>query len=175
MILIEPLPVAESTFAMKRLILFVFTVWFATSAFAHRDRLGKISRAELTFQDGGTVILTKDRITVLSLALKTDSGQVEVKKEDLAGIDYPQFDTIVMTWGAFRSGDLAGVPYKCVSFSFGSADQKAFGEYPEVTFYFYGDKYHHRGVKKMISQDSWKTEDPMFGGGESVLNPSLKK
>lgn len=121
------------------------------------------------------MVLTKDRIAVLSLALRTESGLIEVKKEDLVGIEYPQFDTIEMTWSAFNSGDLAGVSYKGVSFRFGSADQKAFSEYPEVTFYFYGDKYHHRGMKKKISRDSWKIEDPEFGGVESVLNPQQKK
>jgi hypothetical protein len=160
---------------MKKLLLILITTWLATSAFAHRDRLGKISRAELTFEDGGTVVLTKDRVAVLSLALRTESGLIEVKKEDLAGIEYPQFDTIEMTWSTFRSGDLAGVPYKGVSFRFGGTDQKAFGEYPEVTFYFYGGEYHHRGLKKKISQDSWKIEDPEFGGVESVLNPPPKK
>ena len=167
-------PASSVAFAMKRLLLVVFTMWCATTALAHQDRLGKISRAELTFEDGGTVVLTKDRVAVLSLAMQSDSGLAEVKKEDLAGIEYPQFDTIVMTWSAFTSGELAGVPYKVVRFRFGREEQKSFGEYPEVEFHFWGGKYHHRGIRTKISPDSWRIDDPEFGGVESVLNPATK-
>lgn len=108
---------------------------------------------------------------MLSLALRTETELTEVRKEDLAGIEYPQFDTIMMTWSTFASG----VPYKVVTFRFGSEGEKAFGEYPEVSFHFYGGKYHHRGFKKKINASSWKIEDPKFGGVESILNPSDKK
>ena len=165
----------NSAFTMKTLLLVVLVLSVAATAFAHRDLLGKITSAELTFEDGGTVVLTKDRIALLSLALRTDSGLVEVKKEDLAGIEYPQLDTIVMTWSTFSSGDLAGVPHKVVRFRFGSEEKKSFGEYPEVAFHFYGGKYHHRGFKKKISPNSWKIEDPEFGGVESILDSSDKK
>jgi len=146
-------------------------VSLVTTAFAHRDRLGKISRAELTFEDGGTVVITKDRIAVLTVSLQTDSGLAEVKKEDLVGIEFPQFDTIEMTWSTSSSG----IPYKAVSFRFGSDDRKAFGEFPEVSFVFYGGKYHHRSFKKKISADSWRITDVEFGGVESILNPSSQK
>jgi hypothetical protein len=160
---------------MRRLLLALLVLSIGSTALAHLDRFGKISSAELTFEDGGTVVLTKDRVAILSLALRTDSGLAEVKKGDLAGIEYPQFDTMVMTWSTFSSGDLSGVPYKVVRFRFGSEEKKAFGEYPEIEFHFYGGKYHHRGFKKKISPNSWKIEDPEFGGVESILNPSEKK
>lgn len=156
---------------MKPILFLILTAFCASTALAHRDRLGKVSRAELTFEDGGTVVLTKDRVSLLSLALRTDSGNAEVKVEDLKGLDYLQFDTMVMTWSTFRSGDKAGVPYKVVRFRFGAEAQKAFGEYPEVSFYFYGGVYHHRGVKTKISPNSWRIDDPEFGGVESILNP----
>jgi hypothetical protein len=144
---------------MTRLFFVVFTLCFATSAFAHRDRLGKVSRAELTFEDGGTVVLTKERVALLSLALRTEAGLVEVKKEDLAGIEYPQLDSIKMTWSTFTSGDLAGVKYKCVSFYYGSEDKKAFGESPEVKLCFYDGKYHHRTNTKKTAPDTWSSDN----------------
>jgi hypothetical protein len=83
-----------------------------------------------------------------------------------------ELKTIAVT---FRSGDLDGVRYKCMRFWFGAERSKAFGEHPEVMFYFYDEKYHHRGFQRKISADAWKVEDPSLGDGvESVLSPPRK-
>ncbi|MBS0633442.1 MAG: hypothetical protein JSS11_16150 [Verrucomicrobia bacterium] len=148
---------------MRKIITSVLIIALSCPLFAHRDRLGKISQAELTFEDGGVVCLTKDRHTLLSLALRTDAGTAEVKKEDLAGIDLPQLDSMRMTWSTFTSGDLAGVSYKVITFRFGPEEKKTFGEYPEVSFYFYDGHYHHRGLRTKTSEHSWKIADPSPG------------
>ena len=66
---------------MKRLLLALFAVSLVTTAFAHRDRLGRISRAEFTFEDGGTVVITEDRTAVLSVGLQTDAGTWDVRAQ----------------------------------------------------------------------------------------------
>ena len=130
------------------------------------DHLGKISRATLTFQDGGTAVITADGVSLRTLALQTESGTVEVRKEDLADIDFPRFDTMEMTWGTFQPlweipgipdphPELRGVAYRCIRLRFGGEAKKSFGELPEVIFKFYNDKYHHRAFEKKVSKDSW--------------------
>jgi hypothetical protein len=156
---------------MKTYLAVLILVSLAPPSFASRDRLAKISQAEITCEDGGTVILSRDRTSLLSLALRTDTALAEVRKEDLQGIDFPQLDSLEITWGTFRFGELNGVRYKCVRFRFGADVSKTFGEHPEVRFYFYDEKYHHRAFRRKIAAEAWKVDDPsMSGGMESVLS-----
>ncbi len=153
---------------MKKNLLILFAFIFTVPAIAHRDRLGKISKAVLTFEDGGTIVLTKNRSNILSLALQTDTGFAEVKKEDLSGIDNPQFDSIKMTWSTFSSGELAGVAYKVVGFQYGTEEKKAFGEHPEVSFHFYDGRYHHRELRVKTSPTIWRIDRPQRDNRESI-------
>ncbi len=154
---------------MKTLFTMFAFVGLASLAVASRDRFTKIVRADLIFEADDKVILLQDRTNIQGLTFQTGSSVAEVPKVDLAGISSPKIESMAVLFGAYTSGELAGVKYHYLRFSFGAESEKAFGEFPSVSFFFHDGKYHHREIKKKVAEGSWQTSGPRGGGTTSVL------
>jgi hypothetical protein len=128
---------------------------------AHKDRLAKLSEAELTFEDGGTVRIAKDRTKLLKLSFESPDGSSEVPVSDLADVDFPLVDSMEVTWSRFsgmRDGSLNGVSYRCIRIAFGGKEKERFGEKPVAMFYFFDGKYRERRTRTRIEQNGWKED-----------------
>ncbi len=143
---------------MKTLILLLVFLGSTFPSFAYRERFTKVIHAELQFEAGDKVKLSMDRTSLKSLELIATQGSSSVPKKDLEGIAYPKLDNIAVLFGTYgdRNGELKGVEYKYIRLNYGSEEDKAFGEYPSVSFFFYNGKYHHRDITRKVSDASWQ-------------------
>jgi len=135
---------------MRKFILSLVFLCISPWTFADRNPVVKVTHAELEFEHGIKVILSMDRVALKSLTLVTDKGSWVVPKKELDGIGFPKLDDIVVGYGAFRKGTMAGVEYKFIRLRFGSEKDITEGQYPSVSFHFYDGKYDHREIEKVI-------------------------